>query len=111
MVLKIPLIVIVASLLMLSAASQGRFATYQPKAAPLPVLQVPKWPAAISSEKPAAVNQRAAFIITPDYYTRHMAWTCRQEWQLEKITSLPLRLRLGGLEQVNWLEGKNQTHR
>ena len=40
-----------------------------------------------------------------------LGWACRQEWKLEKATNIPIRLRLGSLEQVDYLEGKkNHLH-
>jgi hypothetical protein len=41
-----------------------------------------------------------------DYYTQHFGIMCQKEWQFEKTTHIPLRLRLGSLEECNYLEGK-----
>ena len=44
--------------------------------------------------------------IRPDFYARYMAWTCRQELKMQQAIKLPLYLRLGNLDHVNRLEGK-----
>ena len=38
--------------------------------------------------------------------TREYGWFCKAEWKLEKQTKLPLRIRLGSLQEANRLEGK-----
>jgi hypothetical protein len=45
--------------------------------------------------------------IPQDYYTRNFGFFCRQELRVEKVTKIPLRFRLGSLQQCNYYEGKN----
>lgn len=40
------------------------------------------------------------------YYIGNLAYFCRKELQIEKTTHLPIRFRVGSLEEVNRLEGK-----
>ena len=48
-------------------------------------------------------------IISADYYTRNLAFFCKKELQLEKLTKVPFRFRLGNIDYVDQLEGKSKA--
>lgn len=45
--------------------------------------------------------------ISQDFYTHNFGFFCKQELRVEKATKIPLRFRLGSLQQCNYYEGKN----
>ena len=58
------------------------------------------WPATTSAIGPARPP------LANDYYPCHFGFFCKKELQFERATKIPLRFRLGSLEQCNALEGK-----
>lgn len=46
--------------------------------------------------------------ISADYTTNKYGFFCKEELKMEKATKIPLRFRLGSLEQCNYYEGKRQ---
>ncbi len=45
-------------------------------------------------------------MIPQDYYARNFGFFCKQELRVERSTKIPLRFRLGSLQQCNYYEGK-----
>ena len=48
-------------------------------------------------------------IIRPDFYTQNFGFFCKKELQLEKMTRIPVKIRLGSVQQCDWLEGKRNA--
>lgn len=58
---------------------------------------------------PGGKNFHAAFFsdIPENLATCDYGFFCRQEIKVEKLTNIPIRLRLGSLEECNYYEGKH----
>ena len=54
-----------------------------------------------------SINQpRSYSIINSNFYTQNFGFFCKKELQIEKIINLPLKFRLGSVQQCDWMEGK-----
>lgn len=49
-------------------------------------------------------------LVPENNYSNGLTFFCRNEWLLEKKTGVALRFRLGSVDQVNWLEGKQRSY-
>ena len=45
-------------------------------------------------------------MVHPNSYYENLGFFCRKEIQLQKVTTVPVKFRLGSYDYVNWLEGK-----
>lgn len=54
-------------------------------------------------------NKTVLPLVPSNYYAANLGFFCKKEIQLEKITSIPFKFRLGSVQQCDWLEGKNVT--
>jgi hypothetical protein len=61
-------------------------------------------PSFSTSKSPQHVKQ----IVPVDFYSCNIGFFCKKELLIEKATKIPLRFRLGSLQQCNYYEGKKQ---
>lgn len=60
-------------------------------------------------KNPAANDKNLSQPVLPaNFYVCNYPFFCRQELKLEKISRVPIKIRLGSLAQCNYYEGKPQ---
>ena len=61
----------------------------------------------LTFNKPPAITSPVSYaLISPNYYTQNFGFFCKRELQLEKVTKIPFKFRLGSVQQCDWMEGK-----
>ncbi|MFC4231113.1 hypothetical protein ACFOW1_04380 [Parasediminibacterium paludis] len=46
-------------------------------------------------------------VVASNYYSNNLSFFCKQELQIQKITKVPVKFRIGSVEEVDKLEGKH----
>ena len=54
-------------------------------------------------------HRRQGPLMDANLTVQHLPFFCRQELKLEKLSGLPVRMRLGSVQQTDWLEQKVRT--
>jgi hypothetical protein len=55
-----------------------------------------------------AIRENLKSPVTANFSTCTYGFFCREELRIEKATKMPIRFRLGSLEQCNYYEGKKR---
>lgn len=53
-----------------------------------------------------AIHLSPVFVIRSDHYTQNFGFFCKKELQLEKLTKIPVKFRLGSIQYCDRMEGK-----
>lgn len=46
-------------------------------------------------------------VLASNYYSSNLPFFCKQELQIQKLTKVPIKFRIGSVEEVDRLEGKH----
>lgn len=58
-------------------------------------------------QKPEIAGKKITLRILPqNFYNQHLSFFCKKEIEVQKLTALPLFIRLGSKEHVDYLERK-----
>lgn len=62
----------------------------------------------LSPKRADSLKNTPLRLVDQDFYSNNLSFFCKKELQIEKLTKIPFRVRLGSLDYVNTLEGKGR---
>jgi hypothetical protein len=92
--------------LILAAPSYGQNSLHQSNFVPKKILDSSYYQFVFYN--PLSINKEIKINpeVPPDFATCKYGFFCKQEMKFEKATNIPIRIRLGSLQQCNYYEGK-----
>lgn len=64
--------------------------------------------ATLSLKNTASVNNDSKPFLSANYYASHLSFFCKQEIKFEKVAKIPIKFRLGSVEECDRMEGKQK---
>jgi hypothetical protein len=71
-----------------------------------PLADMAFFPGKIKGDPVMIKPHPSSFVLSPSFYSNHLSFFCNKELQLDKVTPVPFRFRIGSLDYVNYLERK-----
>jgi hypothetical protein len=66
--------------------------------------------ALVLSDQHSVKKSNAEPFLSPQYYASQLGFFCKQEIKFEKFAKIPVKFRLGGVEECDLLEGKKRIN-
>lgn len=84
--------------------------TYLQKTVPLSEFNIPLKPLVVSlslNNQPFKLPDSKP-LLSPNYYSTHLSFFCKQEIKMEKVAKIQIKFRLGTVEECDRMEGKRK---
>ena len=66
--------------------------------------------ATLSLKNTPSVNNDSKPFLSANYYASHLSFFCKQEIKFQKVAKIPIKFRLGSVEDCDRLEGKRKHY-
>ena len=106
------LFILLASAVSIHAQEQwlGKLPSFTKQFAPSHKLQFPFSVPISATQGPSTSYSLSGPYVPKAYNYQELAFFCKLEVKMEKSTKLPIKVRLGDVDYVDWLEGKRERY-